>query len=133
MTVDEREPDVDLLASVAPRHWAPIVFGVVPQGANRRRPSDVVRVFTAGLIVVLCGIGAHNVAKLEARVFDLIAALPDWTQEFAEFWFKVGTFGAVAAVTLALLLRDSSGSFSCSRSPGCSAISRAWASARSWT
>ncbi|HEX5096258.1 MAG TPA: hypothetical protein VFX21_09600, partial [Acidimicrobiia bacterium] len=104
MAVDERKTDVDLLASVAPRHWAPIVFGVVPAGANRRRPSDIVRVFLAAFVVVIAGIGANHVAVLEKRVFELIADLPDWIHEFSEFWFKAATYGTLTALLLALLL-----------------------------
>ena len=43
VTIAERGPDLGILTSVAPRKWAPVVFGVVPQGASRRRPSDFVR------------------------------------------------------------------------------------------
>src|SRR5262245_42565557 len=102
MTVEATRRDADLLAP-APRRWTPSVFGVVPEGARRRRPSDIVRAGFALLIVVITAIGADDVAALERKVFDVLADLPSWIRTSAEFTYHVGAIGTVVVLELAFL------------------------------
>jgi uncharacterized membrane protein YbhN (UPF0104 family) len=102
MTVEATRRDADLLASV-PRRWTPSVFGVVPEGARRRRPSDIVRAGFALLVVVVTAIGADDVAALERKVFDVLASLPSWIRTSGEFTYHVGAIGAVVVLELAFL------------------------------
>jgi uncharacterized membrane protein YbhN (UPF0104 family) len=92
-----------ILTSVAPRRWAPAVFGVVPEGANRRRPSDYVRLGAAALIVTVTAVSAADVVRLEAITFDLAAHLPSWLRSSAEVCYRVGTVGTVVVVAFAFL------------------------------
>ena len=43
-----------VLAAVAPERWAPSFFGVVPEGGVRRRPSDLVHLVLAIVLIVAC-------------------------------------------------------------------------------
>ena len=103
MSVDERSGDLDLLSAAAPRRWAPQVFGVLPEGANRRRPSDIVRVGIAALFIVFTALGADNVGGVEKSVFDLLASLPSWVHTSAEVCYRVGSIGTVVVLALAVL------------------------------
>jgi uncharacterized membrane protein YbhN (UPF0104 family)/tRNA A-37 threonylcarbamoyl transferase component Bud32 len=103
VTVEERSSEFDILTTVAPTRWAPSVFGVVPAGARRRRPSDVVRAGLAALIVALTALGADDVTTLEMRVFDVLADLPSWIHSSAEVGYRVGVVGTLAVLGLAFL------------------------------
>jgi uncharacterized membrane protein YbhN (UPF0104 family) len=103
VTVEERTADFDLLTSVAPRRWIPAVFGVVPQGANRRRPSDFVRVGAAALVIIVTALGADDVAGLEKAIFDVLTDLPSWVRSSAEVLYHVGSVGTVVVLALAFL------------------------------
>ena len=103
MSVDERSGDLDLLSAAAPRRWAPHVFGVLPEGANRRRPSDIVRVGIAALFIVFTALGADNVGGVEKSIFDLLASLPSWVHTSAEACYRVGSIGTVVVLALAVL------------------------------
>ncbi len=103
VTVEERTTDFDLLTSVAPRRWAPAVFGVVPQGANRRRPSDFVRLGASALVVVVTALGADDIGGLEKAIFDVLADLPSWIRSSAEVLYHVGSVGTVVVLALAFL------------------------------
>ena len=104
MSVEQRSGDLDLLSAVAPRTWAPAVFGVLPNGANRRRPSDVVRVGLAVLFITITALSADDVGRLERSVFDVLAALPSWVHTSAEFCYRVGSIGTVVVLGLAILI-----------------------------
>ena len=103
VTIAERGPGLGILTSVAPRKWAPAVFGVVPQGASRRRPSDFVRLATAAVIVVVTGLSAANIVRPERYSYDLVVSLPSWLRESAEVAYHVGTTGTVVVLALAFL------------------------------
>ena len=104
MSVEQRSGDLDLLSAVAPRTWAPEVFGVLPDGANRRRPSDVVRVGLALLFITITALSADDVGSLERSFFDVLAALPSWVHASAEFCYRVGSIGTVVVLGLAILI-----------------------------
>ena len=109
MTVEERTADFDLLTTVAPRRWVPAVFGVVPRGANRRRPSDFVRLGIAALVIVVTALGADDVGGLEKAIFDVLADLPSWIRSSAEVLYHVGSVGTVVVLALAFCSRAGSG------------------------
>src|SRR5689334_15214746 len=104
MTTGELHSDRDLLLSLTPRRWAPAVFGVVPVGAKRRRPGDIVRVVLSALIVGITAPAAHSLATREKRLFDLLGDLPSWIRSSAEIAYHLSTIGVAVALILALLV-----------------------------
>jgi uncharacterized membrane protein YbhN (UPF0104 family)/tRNA A-37 threonylcarbamoyl transferase component Bud32 len=105
-TTDENRPASSprLLAAVAPRRWAPSFFGVVPKGGVRRRPTDVVRLGVALLLVTGCYIVTDGFTAREDNTYQFLSELPGWLGT-AGTWLFVGcTVGAVAVVVAALLL-----------------------------
>ena len=102
MKTDDR-PSTSGLRRIAPQRWTPSVFGVVPPGASRRRPSDIVRVAIASLVVLLTTIAADDLRSMEKRVFDLLTDLPDWVQSSAEFAYRWCATGTMLVLLLALL------------------------------
>jgi uncharacterized membrane protein YbhN (UPF0104 family) len=94
----------ELLAPAAARRWTRAVFGVVPEGARRRRPGDVARIAVAALIVVLTALGADELTPLEQRLFDLLTDMPGWVRSGAEVGYRAGTIGTVVVVLLAFVL-----------------------------
>jgi uncharacterized membrane protein YbhN (UPF0104 family) len=94
----------ELLAPAAARRWTRAVFGVVPEGARRRRPGDVARIAVAALIVVLTALGADELTPLEQRLFDLLTSLPGWVRSGAEVGYRAGAIGTVVVVLLAFVL-----------------------------
>ncbi len=104
MTTGELHSDRQLLLSLTPRRWAPAVFGVVPVGAKRRRPGDIVRVVIATAVVVITARAAHSLALREKRIFDLLADLPSWVRSSAEVGYHLATVGVVVALLVALLV-----------------------------
>ena len=76
----------------------------MPDGAVRRRPSDVVRVVSAALVVVLTGIAAANhLTGVEHSVYDFFTGAP----EALDWLFQVGYWMLpvlVAAVLIGALV-----------------------------
>src|SRR4029079_16520077 len=104
MTTGELHSDRDLLLSLTPRRWAPVVFGVVPAGAKRRRAGDVVRVVVSALLVAVTAPRAHSLALREERLFDLLTDLPSWIRSSAEIAYHLSTVGVAVALIAALLV-----------------------------
>jgi uncharacterized membrane protein YbhN (UPF0104 family) len=104
MTIDEVRSDRDLLLSLTPRRWAPAVFGVVPVGARRRRPGDVLRVVVSALLIAISAPAAHSLAAREERLFDLLTDLPSWIRSSADIAYHLGTVGVAVALIAALLV-----------------------------
>jgi glycosyltransferase 2 family protein len=96
-------PSTSGLRRIAPQYWTPSVFGVVPPGARRRRPSDIVRVAIATLVVLLTAIAADDLRSMEMRVFDLLDDIPEWIKSWAEFAYRYGAAGTMLVLLLALL------------------------------
>ncbi len=63
-----------LTSTIAARR--PVVFGIVADGAQRRRPSDLVRMAFAALVVVVTVAGAEWLSPVEQWAQDLIDKLP---------------------------------------------------------
>jgi uncharacterized membrane protein YbhN (UPF0104 family) len=104
MTTGQLHSDRELLLSLTPRRWAPAVFGVVPQGAKRRRPGDIVRVVVSALLVAITARAAHSLALREKRLFDLITDLPSWIRSSTEVAYHLSTIGVAVALIAALLV-----------------------------
>ena len=94
----------ELLTPADARRWTPAVFGVVPQGARRRRPGDVARIAVAALIVMLTAFGADELTQLEQRLIDLLTDMPGWVHSGAEVGYRAGAIGTVVVVLLAFVL-----------------------------
>ncbi len=104
MTADSARAPEALLARAPRRHWAPSVFGVVERGANRRRPTDIVRVLLAAIVVVITAIGAQTVVGTERRWFDLLAGFPDWLRTGAVACFRITAIATPLIVVIALVV-----------------------------
>lgn len=76
------------------------MFGTVPQAAIRRRPSDVVRVLAAAVLLVLLAWAAERLTGLEAWVLELLAGIP---RSLEVLWRSLYVGGAVLA-TVPLVL-----------------------------
>ena len=65
----------------APWSWtAPVtrrIFGIVPDEAVRRHPSDLVRVGVAAFIIVVTAVLARHLTQLEKAGYDLVVSIPD--------------------------------------------------------
>jgi uncharacterized membrane protein YbhN (UPF0104 family) len=86
-------------SSVRRRHLAPSIFSIIPDGAVRRRPSDVVRCALAALGVVVTAASVQVVSDTEHDVYDLLTDVPrdlDWI-------FRIG-YWALPAVVVAIAI-----------------------------
>lgn len=79
---------------------APSIFSIVPDGAVRRRPSDLVRLALAGVVVVLTGVAATNhLTGLEHDVYDFFTAAPT----ALEWVFRAGYWSLPAMVAAVII------------------------------
>ena len=104
---DEKRGDADstgLLTAIAPRHWAPTVFGVVSEAQIRRRPGDIVRITLAIVLVAVTALATNRVTDREQKLYELLVGLPAWLHSTFEWVFDAGTIGLLAVVALALLV-----------------------------
>ena len=97
VTTEAARESTGILRAATARSWSPAVFGVVPSGANRRRPTDIVRVGVAAIAVVVTGIGAHVLAPVEQKIFDLLTALPGWFMRASLPRLRTSCSGAIAS------------------------------------
>ncbi len=101
------EGEVDtagLLTTIAPKHWAPTVFGVVSGAQIRRRPGDIVRVVVAIVLVTVTALATNRITSREEKVYELLTGLPAWLHSSFEWMFHAGTVVLLVIVALALLL-----------------------------
>ncbi len=94
-----------VLTSVIRRRWTASVFGIVAPGAIRRRPSDVIRIVVATVVLVATAVGADTIGSVEADVFDLVSALPDGLTGMFELLFLLAPIVAAVLVVSALVAR----------------------------
>lgn len=87
-----------------PRRVTPSVFGIVPEGARRRRPSDVARIAFAVLVVLLTALGVDELTGVEHAVFDLLASLPSWLRDTGQVVYRAAAGGTAVVVVGALLV-----------------------------
>jgi len=96
--------DDGVLDTVPRDHRPPAIFGVVTSGTMRRRPADIVSAATAVAIVAITAIGAHNLAAVETKTFELLTELPGWLRPISLACYRVGAGGTAVALLLALLI-----------------------------
>lgn len=96
---------IPVLTSAVGRRWTSSVFGIVAPGAVRRRPSDVVRLVTATLVVVAAALGSDATTAIEQAVFDLIASLPGGLTGVFEVLYGLAPVGAGVVVVSAVVAR----------------------------
>jgi len=102
MTVDPGT-DAQLLSAAPATQRTPSVFGVVVEGARRRRPGDIVRVGLAALVVETTALGADEVTTLERQWFQVVAEVPEWLRSSGELAYRLGSVGTVVVILVALL------------------------------
>lgn len=103
-TAERRPPLLPVLTSVG-GHWRRSLFGIVPPGAVRRRPSDVVRLVGTALVVGVAATRADAAGPVESAVVDLLGALPGGLEDVARAFYAAGPVVALVIVVAALLTR----------------------------
>lgn len=86
----------------APRKLASSLFRIVPEGAARRRPSDLVRAVVAALLVLITALATRDVSGLEESVYEFFASVPsalDWALELV-YAALPATMVAIVVATL---------------------------------
>lgn len=91
--------------SVVRRRWVESVFGMVAEGHVRRRPSDIVAVAVAAVVIALAAAGASDVTRIEGAVFDLFASLPGGLEPVWDVLYLLAPIAAVAMLVAALVAR----------------------------
>ncbi len=86
-----------VFTSVVRGDWAG-VFGVVSPAAVRRRPSDVVRVVVAAIVLAGATASAQTVTGSERALYDLVVSLPDTFDGLFDFVYRAGTVVGVVLV-----------------------------------
>src|SRR4051794_25436923 len=66
-----------ILTPLVQDRWLPSVFSLVPDGAARRRPSDIVRVVLATVVVLVAAVGSSWITTTETWFGDGVEAVPD--------------------------------------------------------
>ena len=80
------------------------IFGIVPDEAVRRHPSELWRIGASVVIVAVTGVLALHVSKVEKAVYALISDIPGGLRD--GFWvlYVVGTVGVLIGLTVAVLV-----------------------------
>ena len=91
--------------SVGRRRWDSSVFAPVAKDHARRRPSDIVRVATAVVVVAIASLGAHDVTAIEASVFGVIESLPGGLEPLWNVLYLVAPVVAAGLIVAALVAR----------------------------
>ena len=104
---DDAEPGgfLPVLTSVIRRRWTSSVFGIVAPGAVRRRPSDVARILTAIVLIAAISASVTSITAIEAKVFAVVAALPDGLTGVFEVLYRLGPIVAGGLAVSALVAR----------------------------
>ena len=83
----------------APWSWsAPVtrrIFGIVPDEAVRRHPSDLVRVGVAAFLVVITSVLARHLTQLEKAGYDLVVSIPEALRDGLWVIYLLGTVGVL--------------------------------------
>jgi uncharacterized membrane protein YbhN (UPF0104 family) len=100
------QTDVQPVAtSVVRRRWGSSVFGIVAEGHFRRRPSDIVAVAVAAVVIPLTAAGSTDVTQIERAAFDLFASLPSGLEPVWEVLYLLTPIAAVVMLVVALVAR----------------------------
>jgi len=80
------------------------VFGIVPDEAVRRHPSELWRIGAAAVIVAVTAVLSLHVSKVEKAVYAVIADIPAGLRD--GFWviYLLGTAGVLIGLTVAVLV-----------------------------
>lgn len=87
------------------RFAPPEIFGLVPEGSVRRRPSDIVQVVVATLALIGAAWVARHPEGFGRWTFEVVTDIPDSVQSAFQFVYVAGTLALVAALVAACLLR----------------------------
>ncbi len=87
------------------RFRPPTIFGLVPEGAMRRRPSDVIQVVVAAFTLIGAGWLARHPQGFGRWTFEVASDIPDGVQNAFQFIYVVGTFALILSLIAACLLR----------------------------
>jgi glycosyltransferase 2 family protein len=92
----------------APWSWsAPVtrrIFGIVPDEAVRRHPSELVRVGIAAVIVVITAVLAEHLTRIEKAGYDLVVSIPSGLRDGLWVIYLLGTVGVLAGLAIAVLV-----------------------------
>ena len=80
------------------------IFGIVPDEAVRRHPSELWRIGASVVIVAITAVMALHVSKLEKAAYALIADIPEGLRD--GFWvtYILGTVGVLIGLTVSVLV-----------------------------
>ena len=80
------------------------VFGIVPDEAVRRHPSELWRIGGAAVIVAVTAVLSLHVSRVEKAVYAVIADIPGGLRD--GFWviYLLGTAGVLIGLTVAVLV-----------------------------
>ena len=87
------------------RRRAPTIFGLVPDGTARRRPSDVVAVVTVAIVVLVAAWLARHPGELGRWTFELVTDLPEGLRDAFRAVYLVGCVSVIVALVGAFVLR----------------------------
>lgn len=93
-----------ILIPLARDRWLASVFSLVPDGATRRRPSDVVRVALAVVVVLLTAISTGWLDEIERWIAEVVDHVPQsirWVLLACNPWLIVA---AVLAIVIAAVV-----------------------------
>jgi uncharacterized membrane protein YbhN (UPF0104 family) len=80
------------------------IFGIVPDAAVRRHPSDLVRVGVAAILVAITAVLALHLTEFEKAGYELVAAIPTGLRDFLWAVYLLGTAGVLLGLTVAVLV-----------------------------
>ncbi len=80
------------------------IFGIVPDEAVRRHPSDLVRAGVAALIIVITAVLARHLTQIEKAGYDLVVSIPEALRDALWAVYLIGTAGVLIGLTIAVLV-----------------------------
>jgi uncharacterized membrane protein YbhN (UPF0104 family) len=96
------------MTSTTTQLWAePVtrrIFGIVPDEAVRRHPSELGRMAAAAVIVAVTAVLSLHVSQLEKALYELVTSIPGGLRD--AFWvlYLVGTAGVLIGLAVAVLV-----------------------------
>ncbi len=84
--------------------WRPALFELVPVGALRRRPTDIVRVGVAVALVISAAALTDALVDTQLWTYEAVTSLPGHLSWLFSVLYVGGLVGAVVAVAIAALL-----------------------------
>jgi uncharacterized membrane protein YbhN (UPF0104 family) len=85
--------------SITRRSLAPSIFSIVPDGAVRRRPSDLVRAVLATIVVAVTAWVAGDLSGVEKGVYEFLTSAP----EDLDWLFQIG-YRLLPAMVIAIVV-----------------------------